>query len=202
MKRLGILTVVAGVFAVQAAGLAHPESDGLPLASIGLGSGAPGLQGPGLANAGPPTAEVPKTGNPLWAIPISRLSATRDRPLFSASRHPRPPTVAAAPSPVAAPEPVVAQTPPFILVGTIIGESNRIAIFFDEGSKTATRVREGERASEWTLRTVESRSTVLEGGGRTVTLELPEPTVPESAAPFVSAVPRKQGLMRGKPDGL
>src|SRR5690348_5378824 len=28
------------------------------------------------------------TGNPLWSIPLSALAATRERPIFSASRRP------------------------------------------------------------------------------------------------------------------
>ena len=38
-----------------------------------------------------PAPEAATSGNPLQSIPISRLSATRDRPLFSASRRPPPP---------------------------------------------------------------------------------------------------------------
>ena len=201
MRRIGILTAVAGIFAVQAAGLAHSDSDGVSLASIETESGAPEIRGVSPANARSPAAEVSKTGNPLWAIPMSRLLATRDRPLFSESRRPRTPTIAAAPSPTVA-SPVAPETPPFTLVGTIIGENSRIAIFFDENSKTATGLREGERASGWTLRTVEPRSTVLEGSSRTVTLDLPEPSAPEGAAPLVSAVPRKRELVRGNLDGL
>ena len=54
----------------------------------------------------PPTRPAPspnarsRNGNPLWAIPLSALTATQERPLFSASR--RPPIVAA---PIAAPPP-------------------------------------------------------------------------------------------------
>src|SRR5438105_2534326 len=41
----------------------------------------------------PPSAERPAdpTGNPLWAIPLSSLTATRERPIFLPSRRaPRP----------------------------------------------------------------------------------------------------------------
>jgi len=200
MRRIGILRAAAGVFAIQAAGAAYPESGPISLSLIESETGAPELRGAGPAQARSPAAEIPKTGNPLWAIPMSKLSATRERPLFSESRRARTPTVAAAPAPPRT-GPVVAETPPLTLVGTIIGEENRIAIFFDENSKTAAGVREGELASGWTLRTVEPRSAVLEGRGRTVTLDLPEPAGseppgpegagPESAAPLVSASPLK-----------
>src|SRR5262245_45321462 len=34
------------------------------------------------------------SGNPLWAIPLRQLPATRERPLFTPSRRPPPPVVA------------------------------------------------------------------------------------------------------------
>src|SRR5262249_59935905 len=48
---------------------------------------------------------VPRAGNPLWAVPLSALTVTRDRPLFSASRRPPPPAGVA-------PPPVVRAKPP------------------------------------------------------------------------------------------
>ena len=87
--------------------------------------------------------------------------------------------------------PLAPETPPFTLVGTIIGGNSRIAIFFDESLKTATGVKEGESDSGWTLRSVDPRSATLDGSGRTVTLDLPEPAAQESAAPRVSTTPSK-----------
>lgn len=202
MRPAQIAAAFAGVFAVQAAGLAHAETRAVSIASIESESVGPEVQGEAPPAPRSPAAEVSTSGNPLWAIPISRLSATRDRPVFSESRRPRAPTVAAAPEPSPVAAPVAAETPPFALVGTIIGEDSRIAIFFDQNSKTATGVREGERANGWMLRIVEPRSTVLEGSGRTVTLDLPEPAGQESGAPHVSEAPRKQGLRRDNRSGL
>jgi len=54
------------------------------------------------ATTGQPAAP---SGNPLWAIPLSGLSATRDRPLFTPSR--RAPAAAVA-GPVAAAPPAAA----------------------------------------------------------------------------------------------
>ena len=83
----------------------------------------------------PPTRPAPianaraRNGNPLWTVPLSALSATRDRPLFSVSR--RPPIVAA---PIAAPPPqkeALAPPPPeqpsFTLVGTIVSPKASVA---------------------------------------------------------------------------
>src|SRR6478735_9031959 len=55
----------------------------------------------------PPRAERPAdpTGNPLWAIPLSSLTATRERPLFLPSRRAPAPAVAGTPAVVVAPPP-------------------------------------------------------------------------------------------------
>src|SRR5271166_1945188 len=169
---------VAGSLAAHAEGVARSQFDEIARASIEIENSGPSLTRELPADGKPPAAEAPATGNPLWAIPVSKLSATRDRPLFSSSRRPPTPTVAAAPtpSPPAVVKPVTPESPPFTLVGTIIGENSRIAILLDENAKTSTGVREGDSASGWILRSVEMRSAILEGSGRTVTLDLPEPT--------------------------
>src|SRR6185312_12952255 len=51
------------------------------------------------------SAKVLPSGNPLWSVPLSALTATQARPVFSASR--RPPQVA-----VVAPRPELAPAPP------------------------------------------------------------------------------------------
>ncbi len=191
VRRMALAIAAVAVFACRGPGLAEPLSSGVSLAAIETESAGPDVNGEASTDAGHPAPELPTTGNPLWAIPVSKLSATRDRPLFSASRRPRTPTVAAAPIPTvaAAPIPTVAaqpsapETPPFTLVGTIIGENSRIAIFFVEALGTATAVKEGESNSGWILRSIDPRSAILDGSGRTVTLELPEPAAQESPAP-------------------
>jgi hypothetical protein len=134
-----------------------------------------------------PAAGVVKAGNPLWAIPLSTLSATRDRPLFSSSRRPAPLAVAAAPppsTPILA-KPVAPSPPPFTLLGTIIGGGTRLAVFLNDQSKAVTRIREGESDSGWTLRSVDPRSAILENDGRMVTVEFP--VVSGSPAPVVAS---------------
>jgi general secretion pathway protein N len=214
MRSTAIAMGVAGVFAAQAASLAEPQSYQVSVAAIETESAKPDVNGETRADAGSPPPEVSTTGNPLWAIPISKLSATRDRPLFSASRRPRTPAVAAAPvaPPVAAAKPVALELPPFTLIGTIISENSRIAIFLDETSKIATGVREGERTSGWTLRSVESRSAVLEGSNRMVTLDLPEPAADgtsladgssageDNSAPRILGAPRKRKFLPDNPN--
>ena len=141
MRRKTLAIAGVAVFAGQVAGLAQPQPSAVSLAAIETESAGPDVSGETSADAGRPAAQLSTTGNPLWAIPISKLSATRDRPLFSASRRPRTPTVAAAPAPTptVAVQPPAPETPPFTLVGTIIGENSRIAIFFNEALKSFNR---------------------------------------------------------------
>jgi general secretion pathway protein N len=204
---------LAGSLAAHAEGVGRSQFEEIARASIEIENSGPSLThelpadagSPG--DAGSPAAEARPSGNPLWAIPISKLSATRDRPLFSVSRRPPPPTVAAAPAPPPpAAKPVAPESPPpFTLVGTIIGENSRIAILLDENSKTSTGVREGDTASGWILRSVETHSVILDGSGRTVTLDLPEPTATaqdDDAPPRVAEAPKpRKGKFRpGNPD--
>ena len=202
VRRLAAAATVAGLLAGPAVGLTRSRSYEASLAAIETESVGSDENGAAPAEGGVPAAEPSTAGNPLWAIPISKLSATRDRPLFSVSRRPRTPAAPAAPAPTPTviAQPSAPETPPFTLVGTIIGDSSRIAIFYDETSKIASGVREGERASGWTLRSVDPRSATLEGSGRVVTLDLPEPAAQENPAPRTST-PRKHNL-HGNPDGL
>jgi len=55
----------------------------------------------------PDLRQPPPGGNPLWGIPVSSLSVTQERPLFSASRRPPAP-----PAPLAPPPMPVAEAPP------------------------------------------------------------------------------------------
>jgi hypothetical protein len=110
--------------------------------------------------------------NPLWAIPIEKLSITREHPLFSASRRPDPPVVAP-PDPVA--KQTAAESPQFTLVGTIVSSSEQSAVFVLDSSKSTFRVKTGDSIMGWTLRAVDTRSVVVGKGTAYVTLALPGP---------------------------
>jgi general secretion pathway protein N len=202
---LGAVVLAAGSPApvAKADGSGRPGSAEFALASPEIGSRASSAEdgAPDGGEPSPPISEFPK-GNPLWAIPVSRLSATRDRPLFSPSRRPPPPTISAAPEPPPAPvKPVVPESPSFKLVGTIIGEDNRIGIFMSETSQTTIRIREGEGDSGWTLRSIDPHSAVFEGYGRMVTLvfhEAEQSGDPAGAAPGISGI---SGIARKRKAG-
>jgi general secretion pathway protein N len=116
-------------------------------------------------------------GNPLWAVSLRALAATRDRPLFSASRRPPPPVVFALAS-VPAPPPATAKPaepdhPQLALIGTVTGGTRSIGIFMEEESKNALRLRPGEAYGGWMLRAVKRGEASFERDGRVATLSLP-----------------------------
>lgn len=140
-----------------------------------------------------PASAPAQTGNPLWAVPLRTLSATRERPLFSPSRRPPPAAIATAPvEPVhQAPPPVVAERPALALVGTIVGEGENIAIFYNTLTRATIRLRLGDTDDAgWKLVAVDARTTLLEKGRQSVTLALPAPNEAPVAGPAGIAVPR------------
>lgn len=118
------------------------------------------------------------SANPLWAIPLSRLTATRNRPLFTPSRRPPAPAVANAPvvAPQPPPPPPVPEHPNLILVGTVARETEGIAVFTDQGTHNAIRLRTGEGHDGWILQSVAPREAILQKGNQSETLQLPKLT--------------------------
>ena len=126
-----------------------------------------------LTGAHAEEAARPKAGNPLWGVPLAHLRTTVERPLFSPSRRPPPPPLAAPPviaSALPPPRPVEPKRPPFELLGTVIGERNKTAVFLDETTKDTFRIKVGEDHGGWTLRSVHGRQVDLEKDHRIATL--------------------------------
>jgi hypothetical protein len=126
----------------------------------------------------PPTdsANQATTGNPLWALPLAALSATREMPIFSPSR--RPPAILQPAPPKLPPPKVVAARParpPIALVGAIAGENGGIAIFVDEITKNIVRMKTGETYTGWTLQLIKGREATMEREAESVILTLPGP---------------------------
>jgi hypothetical protein len=123
-------------------------------------------------------AQTARSGNPLWGIPLELLSATRERPIFSASR--RPPPVNAAPATVAIAPPVQAPKPPerpqLSLVGTIVNGDDGIAIFLDQNTRAPLRLRMGANYQGWMLRGIEARSVTLQKDEDVAVLAFPPPS--------------------------
>jgi general secretion pathway protein N len=130
----------------------------------------------------PQPAELPPTqpsGNPLWAIPLSSLTATRERPLFLPSRRAPAPAVAGpvavAPTPLAPPPPAEPERPPLILIGVIAGESEGFAVFLDQATNNVVRLKTGQDHGGWVLRAVKGREATLHKNGKSEILALPVP---------------------------
>jgi hypothetical protein len=124
---------------------------------------------------GPDTGAKSRVGNPLLTFPLSALSATRDRPLFSVSR--RPPFVAA---PIAAlPPKQEALAPPaperplLALIGTIVSSKASVAILQGSNAESISRLRVGQENDGWRVRGIGIRSIVVEKGAQSVQLGLP-----------------------------
>jgi hypothetical protein len=141
--------------------------------------------------AAPATGSVPPdaSANPLWAVPLSTLAATRNRPLFSPSRRPPTPVVANTPHTLVAP-PVAAlpEHSNLLLVGTVAGGSDGIAVFVDSANRDTLRLHLGEGHNGWVLQTIDGRAVTLGKNDRSETLELPRPGA-QAQAPTVSALP-------------
>jgi hypothetical protein len=207
---VAVEAVVAGAVVLAAVeNVPRPETvPGAPGAVDLLGDPkAPGGLTPELRLAPPANrllqARVP-SGNPLWSVPLSLLSVTRDRPIFSPSRRPPPPVVAATPyvppppPPPSAPGPI---HPQLSLVGTVANDKEGIGVFIDRATNNIVRLRTGEGHSGWILRAVRVREVTLENGTQSETLSLPppglqaavpqlavpQPAVPELAAPQPAA---------------
>lgn len=117
------------------------------------------------------------SANPLWTIPLGRLTTTRERPLFSASRRPPPPPLEVAkvaPPPPPPPKPVEPEKPPLVLLGTVLGEGGEgIGMFTILPEIKPLRLKVGENHKGWILRDVKQRQVVVEKGRDNAVLELP-----------------------------
>jgi general secretion pathway protein N len=157
----------------KAAGQTSPNTEQFPTAPKDVGARQP-----------------PPGGNPLWGIPIDALDATRERPVFSASRRPPMPPVVAqrVTAPPPPPKPAEPEQPLLTLVGTACGNPKNVAVVLDRTTKTLVRVHVGDVASGWIVRSVDSRKMTVEKNSQTVTVALPAPgSVPAHPLPVSEA---------------
>lgn len=121
------------------------------------------LQGGAKSKANEAATSPPS--NPLWAIPVGSLVATRQRPIFSPSRRPPPKETSA--SLPAAGEPLGL---PLELLGAVAGRSESVAIFRDQTTKDVIKLKIGESHLGWTLHSVNGREATFIKGLETSTL--------------------------------
>jgi len=149
-----------------------PPSDGA-VNSVEAGPLRTAARSPDAAVERPPSA-----GNPLWALPLKQLSITRERPIFSLSRRPPPPATPTYVAPVAVrtpSKPAEPERPSITLLGTILGSTESIGIFFNPTTRDIVRLRVGEDHEGWALRSVKTREATLVKDRERVVLELPPP---------------------------
>lgn len=110
-------------------------------------------------------------GNPLWAVSLDLLPATRDRPLFSPSRRPLPPpeshrveTAAAVPAP--------SPPPSVVLLGIVADPKGAWALVRAGGSDKIVHARLGDAIAGWKVSEIESRRLVLSSEDRSVSFAL------------------------------
>jgi general secretion pathway protein N len=175
MRLLGAFLVIASALAARAADPIDARAEFRP-----------------PARPAPSRNARQRTGNPLWVIPLSALTATRDRPLFSVSRRPpivAGPIVAPPPQKQRDPAPPPPEQPAFTLVGTIVGRKASVAVLQGSNPDAISRLRVGEENDGWRVRGIALRSIVVEKGAQSVELELPRPdgapSAPSDGAPPV-----------------
>ena len=124
---------------------------------------------------GPSDVAMP-VANVVSAIPLAKLSMTRDRPIFSPSRRPPPqtilPVIARPMEPVKPAEP---ERPPLILVGTVAGGDSGIAVFVEQSTENTIRLRVNESHQGWTLNSIRGREVTLRKERKSSVLALAPP---------------------------
>ncbi|MGY3034676.1 general secretion pathway protein N [Bradyrhizobium sp. USDA 4354] len=156
------------------------DAVGSPAESIDVGTirpiARPAQQAPSKPNP---------RGNPLWSVPLSALTATQERPIFSAMR--RPPARAVAATPVeevyAPPPKPVEAPPPLLLVGAVVGEGDAIAILVNRTDQKVVRLRQGDTLGGWSLISVQPREVTFKQGERSEVLALQRPDAAAPASP-------------------
>lgn len=111
------------------------------------------------ANAG--TASASDPGQSAAPLTLEALTATRQKPLFSPTRHP--PIVPVAPPPPPPPAPVATKPPPpnAALIGVIVGPSTRMAIVKSGAADKPVTLRESQLFDGWTIETIELDRVIL-----------------------------------------
>ena len=155
-------------------------ADDVRMAPVAAPSAATPVVAPRQAVSPSPAlpSERALSGNPLWAIPLSRLSGTRERPIFSPSRRPVPAAVAAPPvvaKAAPAPQKREPERPPLSLVGTIAGDDEGFGIFVDASTKAALRLKLGDDYQGWKLQSIQGREATMEREDQAAVLSLPKP---------------------------
>jgi len=138
--------------------------------------------------------------NPLSAMQLESLGATRSLPLFTPSRTPpvvalpEPEQVAAAP---AEPPPAVeAPPPPLQLIGIILTDADQTALLRNTSTGETLRLGSGDRFEDWTMKIVDARSIVFQSGDRVQDMKMFETF---TSPPPASGEPSGESFDPGSP---
>jgi len=127
--------------------------------------------------------------NPLDALQLEALTATRERPLFRPDRHAPALVPIATPTPEPPPtddHPVALGPPPFDLVGAVVGRDMAIALLRNHATNEVVRLRQGDDADGWRIGAIALRTVTLERDGRTQSLALSAPVAAPTGAEVAS----------------
>lgn len=152
---LTVLTVAAtAMMSVLPAGAEQVDETGKPVGTQINQSTPHPVQAPSDART--------RLGHAVLPVPLSRLSMTRDRPIFSPSRRPPPPaTLPVIARQVEPAKPAEPELPPLILVGTVAGGDSGIAVFVEQSTENTVRLRVNESHQGWTLHSIQGREVTL-----------------------------------------
>ncbi|MCG2671613.1 hypothetical protein ACFPFP_32260 [Bradyrhizobium sp. GCM10023182] len=199
LRSTGIAALCAGLGVAGAIAATSSRMDilpddaaGSPAESVEVGAVRP------IARPAPNASKPAPRGNPLWSVPLSVLSVTQERPIFSATRRPPSRAVAAAPvDEVRAPPPPkpVEAPPPLALVGAVVGEGDAIAILVNRTDQKVVRLRQGESVGGWSLTSVQPREVTFKQGDRSevLVLQRPDGTTGPAGSPATVATPADGG---------
>lgn len=169
-----------------------------------------------IAPAYPSHAEgpaAPALANPVAALSLEQLWATRERPLFSPARRlPAAPEPAPPPPPMAVAAPAPAPAPTLALFGIVADADGARAIVRAGGSNEILRLRVGDLVESWTVAEIGRTEVVLRLGERSETVGLfaPDSRKAPARAPVKVVPPPKMAVApvlrstpkNGESDGL
>src|SRR5687767_6594255 len=159
---------------------------GLLLIAAAFVSSALGQEAEPMPPPEPPPS--PANANPISALDLDSLTATRELPLFTPSR--TPPAVVDA-EPEFEPEPAfeeeIVETdpepPPLELIGIVVTEAEQVVLLLDQSTGEVQRIRPGDDFQGWTVSIIDSRTVELESEGSSQTLTMFTGTGEEAAPP-------------------
>jgi len=126
--------------------------------------------------------------NPAVPAPLDRLSATRERPLFSPTR--RPPAAPAPPSVIGAERVPLAPPPTVALIGIVLNAEGAQALVRAGPADRPVRLRRGDEIGGWKVTEIDRRQLVLSLDGRSVTVTLFTPGRVKRIASGDAGIPR------------